>query len=517
MEKSHKTSHNRSLFRLPPVAHTIQRNGVYHYKKRVHSTIVQCSLRTADPALAHFLVTLLNREVMDTERDKEEIVKKVKRGVKQRSRAGSGAAYAIDGAEVFVRPPSRPKLRKYRYSKPALPPELLITIDDNGNPVFDYGGDVKKEIEALMAYRELMSCGGGGGGPVDSGNITIIEHIEKYLDSIELTKEVTAETLVNYKRMLVRWNDFMGAKYLHEVDYNKHLDYVLTLRKETELVASSINNEVAQVNAFVDYLKARKLVDLPKLKALGSKIVNSEKQVRWPFEQKHMPAICEALTMMDYQARIVVVLCFMTGARVGEIGQLETKDVIKHEGILYIDINNEDEDPTESEEFKAKRKKVKTENSKRRVPVPTCLVPIITDLHKQALKKQGTALFFGINEPKSKKANRGTTASRAFIYQLRNNHGFGPEYVTHSARHMFRGLCDYKELHEPTVEKVMGHASQKTGRSVYSKTELSMELKSMLEVVDFIANKYCLTLVNVLTVPKKRKKYTRKTNTKSDP
>ncbi|MET4163485.1 integrase [Marinobacterium sp. MBR-111] len=504
MEKSHKASHNTSHIGLPPVAHTIQRNGVYHYKKRVHSTIVQCSLRTADPALARYLVTVLDREVMDAERDREEIVKKVKRAVKKRPRAGAGAAYSFvtNNFEVLIKPPSRPK--------------SLITIDENGNPVFDYGGDVKKEIEALMAYRELMSCGGGGGGPVDSGNLTIIEHIEKYLDSLVLTKEVTAETLVNYKRMLMRWHDFMCVKYLHEIDYDKHLDYVLTLRKKTELVASSINNEVAQVNAFVDYLKARKLVDLPKLKALGSKIVNSEKQERWPFEQKHMPAICEALTMMDYQARIVVVLCFMTGARVGEIGQLETKDVIKHEGILYIDINNEDEDPTESEEFKAKRKKVKTENSKRRVPVPTCLVPIITDLHKQALKKQGSALFFGINEPKSKKANRGTTASRAFIYQLRNNHGFGPEYVTHSARHMFRGLCDYKELHEPTVEKVMGHASQKTGRSVYSKTELSMELKSMLEVVDFIANKYCLTLVNVLTVPKKRKKYTRKTNTKSD-
>jgi integrase len=460
---------------------------------------------------------------MDTERDKEEITRKVKRAVKKRPGAGAGAC-AIDGAEMFVRPPSRPKFGKYRCSrsvrsKQALPPELLITIDDNGNPVFDYGGDVQKELEALMTYRKMLLSGGSGGGngPANNTGLTIIEHIKNYLDSIGLTKDVTAETVDNYKRMLMRWHDFMGVKYPEEIEHDKHLDYVLTLRKKTELAASSINNEVAQVNAFVDYLKARKLVDLPKLKALGSKIVESEKQERLPFEQKHMPAICEALTRMDQQARIVVILCFMTGARVGEIGQLETKDVIKHEGILYIDINNEDEDPTESEEFKAKRKKVKTENSKRRVPVPTCLVPIITDLHKQALKKQGTALFFGINEPKSKKANRGTTASRAFVYQLRNNHGFGPEYVTHSARHMFRGLCDHEELHEPTVEKVMGHASQKTGRKVYNKTELTLELKSMLNVVDFIADKYCSTLVNVLTVPKKRKKYTRKTNTKSDP
>lgn len=99
---------------------------------------------------------------------------------------------------------------------------------------------------------------------------------------------------------------------------------------------------------------------------------------------------------------------------------------------------------------------------------------------------------------------RGGNASQTFIRRLRE-FGYGNEYVTHSARYMFKnvahGHCD-----EAYVEKVMGHASQKTSRSVY----LEQELNEMLTIVNYVTNKHMLSLIAVINNKQKRKPYTKK-------
>jgi hypothetical protein len=60
-------------------------------------------------------------------------------------------------------------------------------------------------------------------------------------------------------------------------------------------------------------------------------------------------------------------------------------------------------------------------------------------------------------------------------------------------------------MDEAWTEKVMGHASQRTGRRVY----LSSDLERMQEIVDFVTNKHLLPIIDILKAVKKRKKYTR--------
>src|SRR5690554_2260273 len=135
MQTSHKASHKTSHNQLPHVSHTIQRNGVYHYKKRVHSTIVQCSLKTSDPALAHYLVTVIDREIMKPELEKETIINRI------RSK--------FDKADL----PPLPGFCTFKVGRNGkIYPESKIRI---GDVEIDYNGDVEKE---LAVARQLLGA-----------------------------------------------------------------------------------------------------------------------------------------------------------------------------------------------------------------------------------------------------------------------------------------------------------------------------------------------------------------------
>jgi len=499
MEPSHRTSHRTSHIRLPHVAHTIQRHGFYHYKKRVHSTFVQFSLKTADPALARYYTAIIDREVMDPEDDIRQQLQRVlnQKEALQEGRQEAGNTEPTDRYIALVNPPrTRRKKDFYKDSK---------AVIEVGPIRVDYGGDYQKEISALNALLQSnpellngISRGSNGGGTLPPTHKTLlIDSMQEFTEDKRLRKQVAETTLTNNKRYLKRYADYIDTKYVEDIDRQKHRVYITWLLEKSGIKAGTINQEVSVINEFAAFLRDRDIVDLPRIKSVTAKAIDADKVERLPFTQKHLPELIQILPYLSKQQRIAVALCFMTGARIGEIGQLECKDIREEDGVYYLDINNEVEDPDDPIEFRSKKKSVKNLSSKRQVPIPDCLLPTILDLHRKASTKRGTALFYDIKN--NEDGGRGENVSRAFIYRLRQ-FGFNNQYVLHCARYMFKNLAHSDGCDEAYTEKVMGHASQKTGRKVYLKGELD----AMRNIVNHVSDTYFAGFIAVLNSNQKR-------------
>jgi integrase len=456
------------------------------------ATIVQCSLRTSDPALAQYYAAVLDREVMQSEHDKEErVVKHVRKRLFQDSDAKSVLKPVFKNLTV----------------KQRVDPRSLIKI---GDVVIDYNNDNDKEskvaAELLSKFPSLLS--GGGNGPTDNNvRLSISGVMRLFLDYRKTYRNWSEGTYENNLDYLKRYRSYVDCEYLDQIDRVKHRNYGQWLLKN--IAASTVNQELSTINAWVKYLRNQDIFELPEIETVPSSVIKKQKKERVTFRPQHVPDICSALEYLTVQQRLIIALCFVTGARVGEIGQLLAADVKTEGNITYVDIVNEDEDDDEFEEFKEKRKTVKNLNSKRLIPLPDALAEHVVALCNTAKRKGQKQLFFAVNDDVS--GGRGGNASRTFLRRLREA-GYGSEYVTHSARYMFKQVAHAGGMDEAWTEKVMGHASQRTGRSVY----LSADLSKMKEIVDFVTNKHLLQLADVLNKRQKRKKYTRKTNTKSD-
>jgi integrase len=146
-----------------------------------------------------------------------------------------------------------------------------------------------------------------------------------------------------------------------------------------------------------------------------------------------------------------------TGARLGELHQLDQSDLIVEADALFLHIRGDAE----------KNKSVKTRNSVRKVPVHRQL--LADGFEKWARSRPDHRLFSGTTAAASKRLNRRL-----------DNLGLGEEKVFHSFRHTFitgaRPVMD-----EAYWEKITGHKSQRVSRAYGD----FADLKAKIDLVTF--------------------------------
>jgi integrase len=375
--------------------------------------MVQCSLRTADPALAHYLVTVIDREIMKPEHEKETIINRIKA--------------KVNNADVSPYPGVYIK-EAHRNGKSY--PQSKIKI---GDVEIDYDGDVEKEIAVA---RQLLGAdvfvSKRDKAPVDRDGYTIPWAINDYIKHRKIYRNLKPKSANNISKRLQRYADYIGCELLADICRDKHRRYGQWLLQQ--ISAATAVQEISTLNAFVKYLRNYDVFELPEVETIPSSVVESSSNKRVTFRPEHIADIANAIEYLTVQQRLIIALCFAVGARVGEIGQLLVADVKTEGDITYIDVINEDEDDEEFEEFKEKRKTVKNLNSKRLIPLPSALVGHVEALCNTAKRKGNKQLFYSVNDDVS--GGRGGNASRTFLRRLRGA-GYSPEYVTHSARYMF--------------------------------------------------------------------------------
>jgi integrase len=170
-------------------------------------------------------------------------------------------------------------------------------------------------------------------------------------------------------------------------------------------------------------------------------------------------------------------LGLFTGARLTELCQLETADVLEDRGIWYFRLTS----AAEAEELKGE-KSLKTEGSRRQVPVHRSLIDLgFIDWVRSQKDRRG--LLFQSQYPSPEVLSR--EASKRFRRYMERIGLKRPGLTFHSFRHTFKTAARMANVPEPINDCLTGHLPQ-TVAAEYGKNKRRIEvLRDYIDQIQF--------------------------------
>lgn len=246
---------------------------------------------------------------------------------------------------------------------------------------------------------------------------------------------------------------------------------------------------------------------------MGFALDESKAAVRRPFTHDELTALLNHPTFKTRKFRTtygfwLLPLGIFTGARLGEICQLDLKDFVEVDGIPCIDINDIEAQVEAEDEGEGRRKKrLKTKNAKRLVPIHPYLIEIGILRYVQTLRDSGEKYLF----PELSRNRRDGPAHAAsnWFQKFRARAGITikQETVFHSFRHLFiTNLLD-QGIPPHMVAPICGHERDLITGKVYWNVKDATKRKPTVEAfalpTDLLA---MIPHVEDVTLPRARAK-----------
>ena len=216
-------------------------------------------------------------------------------------------------------------------------------------------------------------------------------------------------------------------------------------------------------------------IDANPFEGFGQSGDNESK--RRPFTAEELKALLTHPDFVNQRFRSaysfwLIPLGIFTGARLGELCQLDLKDFVVVEGIDCISVN--DIEAYEDVEVEGRRKRLKTKNARRLVPIHPELIRIGVLRYVEEMREKKQAHLF----PELSRTRRDGPAQAAsnWFQRFRDRAGITEKQVTvfHSFRHGFiTNLLD-GDIAPHQVAPIVGHESDLiTGKIYWDKKDAS--------------------------------------------
>jgi len=277
-------------------------------------------------------------------------------------------------------------------------------------------------------------------------------YIEKFIRYLEIEKNYSPYTVLNYRLDLEGFKGFLGETLLENVDYLTLRKY-LAMVKEKNLSVRTIARHLSTLRSFFKFLTRE-----------GHLKTNPTLSLSSPKQEKHLPVfltedeatkLIEAVVAKDERGlrdRAVLETFYSTGIRISELAGLKVDDI----------------------DFIGSVVKVLGKGRKERiVPIGEQAIRAIrTYLEKR--KKQSEALF--LNKSGKRMTVRGIrNLVQKYVLIASMKHGISPHTLRHSfATHLLNRGADLR-----SVQELLGHVNLSTTQ-IY--THLTTErLKSVYD------------------------------------
>ena len=313
---------------------------------------------------------------------------------------------------------------------------------------------------------------------------------EKFLEIIggdKPVQEITKGQCRQYKETLLKLPRSMTAK-----DRQKTVsDLLSTLPapgKYKTLGASTINKYLHNLSHLFAWAKGQGFYEgeNPVDGLIINKRQHGTKEKRKPFTDEDLALIFgdefkEQRVKRPERYWVLLILLF-TGARREEAAQLLVSDVKEHDGIWYFDITPDEELGERSGE---PRKKLKTQGSKRRVPIHSKLLEFGFLRYVEETKKgRHSRLFYQLEKNRN---GYGDAVGKWFGRHLNKIGITDPAKVIHSFRHTVVTRLTAAGVPQDMREVIVGHAAENVHGQTYVHREgipLAL-LMEHLEKLDF--------------------------------
>ncbi|MBL7151193.1 MAG: tyrosine recombinase XerC [Candidatus Omnitrophica bacterium] len=280
-------------------------------------------------------------------------------------------------------------------------------------------------------------------------------HIEKFIRYLEIEKNYSVHTILNYKLDLEDFARFIGSTEIEKIDYLYLRKYLAAL-KERSLAPRSIARRISTLRSFFKfltregYLKSNPIlvVSSPKLDKHLPLFMTEEEVVKL-IESAFMKEETDVRGLRD---RAILETFYSTGMRISELVSLDVRDFDFISGIIKV-------------MGKGKKERI--------VPIGEIAIASLRKYLK-ARKRESEAVF--LNKNGGRITARGV---RGIVDKYINRAGINPGVSPHTFRHSFATHLLNRGADLRTVQELLGHANLSTTQ-IY--THLTTEkLKSVYD------------------------------------
>jgi len=277
-------------------------------------------------------------------------------------------------------------------------------------------------------------------------------YIDKFLRYLDIEKNYSPHTLLNYRLDLADFAKFSGTLTLENVDY-LHLRKYLAHLKEKSLKSRSVYRRISCLRSFFKFLTREGFLKSNPVLSLSSP--KQEKYLPSFLTEEEMVKLIEAPPGSNERGlrdRAILETFYSTGMRISELVGLSQEDLDSIAGVVKV---------------KGKGKK------ERLLPIGEKAITAIRNYLEQR-KKQSEAIF--LNKSGKRISDRGVRNIVAKYVRLTSlRHDISPHSLRHSfATHLLNRGADLR-----SVQELLGHANLSTTQ-IY--THLTTEkLKSIYD------------------------------------
>ncbi|WP_105004838.1 site-specific integrase [Rhizobium leguminosarum] len=276
---------------------------------------------------------------------------------------------------------------------------------------------------------------------------------------------------------------FALPKHRHkkQATIGKPLAEVLTMTNLPRLSVPSINKYLQTYNDFFGYAHQHGHINQNLFAAVSIK-QNRQKQAktRAGFTPEQVRTILEAIVdnglvhARKPHQKWGPLIGLYTGARLGEIAQIDLTDIKREDGIWFFDLNDEGDG-----------KRLKTLSSKRRVPIHKDLINLGFLDYVQTLRKRGVPKLFD-DLSTSVEHGRGRAIGRWFNETLLPSLGIKTQLlVFHSLRHTVVTKLGNAEVDGPLISALVGHSQQGVTYGTYFGGHTLQLLNDAIQKLDY--------------------------------
>lgn len=293
-----------------------------------------------------------------------------------------------------------------------------------------------------------------------------------------IDREVAGEYVKLLKRLPANMNKI--AKYR-----GKTIEQILAMRPEPQSELT-ISGKVGTLSSMFKWalLEKRKWgIDVNPFE--GFALADKTEKTRRPFTDAELIQLLGHKTFTSRKFRTsygywLIPLGLFTGARLGELCQLDLKDFVTIDGIDCIDINDIEAKPEAQDEGR-RAKTLKTKNAKRLVPLHPELIKIGLLRYVAALRRRGEVHLF----PELSRERRDGPAHAAsnWFQKFRANVGLTEKQVVvyHSFRNLFITRLLDAGVSPHMVAPIVGHEAELITGQVYWNTKDATKRKPTVD------------------------------------
>lgn len=263
-------------------------------------------------------------------------------------------------------------------------------------------------------------------------------HIEKFIRYLEIEKNYSGHTVLNYRLDLEDFRKFAADTGIEKVDYLLLRKYLAVL-KEHSLSSRSIGRKISALRSFFKFLVREGLLKTNPILSLATP--KQDKKLPSFLTEEEVARLIESVLPDDegderaLRDRAILEIFYSSGLRISEVVSLDQRDIDFIGGIVKV---------------KGKGKK------ERIVPIgETAMKAIRSYLEKRV--KQSETLF--LNKNGSRLTTRGM---RNIVYKYIRRAGMKHGISAHTLRHSFATHLLNRGADLRSVQELLGHANLST-------------------------------------------------------